>query len=529
MGHLRHASENPTAPFRRRDDTSSLAIADTVMTTKSNVQETTGLPAPRRAHLAILLLLCAGISIYGSWVPFHFASKSLFQALADFAQIKLFLPASRSDWAANFLLFLPVGFLGTGICQIDRGGPRRYWLLPVLLVTGISCMASVLLEFSQEWFPDRVPSVNDIGAQTIGALWGGIAWTVGGQPVVDWIRRWSATWEADQRLNNVLILAVATHLLSLSLPLDLTIRPSDLWHKYQGGRIRLVPFQNIVPESPEAWFELTFLMGGSALAGWLLMRLQSPRQGSRVKLILQLVLGGLAFCTLVELMQLLVFSRFSNVDDIILGSLSFVVGGLLLPWAAYEAGTRSLERFRYKQTLCLAIYLIWLFLFYWWPLDFTWNSASLMERGKHFFQLPFVVLHAGSYVHASAEILRKGCVFAMLAILIAAMLDERWLDGLSRRTVVLATWGGSLFLGMLIEAGQVAIPSRTADLTDVLLYGAGAACGTFLAAYLQGTKTREPHGTTLFQRSVASPKERWQKQPEIHGGGTVGRSQKSDP
>ena len=235
------------------------------------------------------------------------------------------------------------------------------------------------------------------------------------------------------------------------------------------------------------------------------MRLQSPRHGSRVTLILQLVLGGLAFCTLLELMQLLVYSRVSNVDDIILGCLGFVAGGLLLPWAAFDPGTLSRGRFRYKQTLCLAIYLVWLFLFYWWPLDFTWNSASLLERGKHFFQLPFVVLHAGSYVHASAEILRKGCVFAMLAIFIAGMLDERWLGGLARRSLILATWGGSLFLGMLIEAGQIAIPSRTADLTDVLLYGAGAACGTFLAAYLQGTKARQPHGTMLFRRSVAPP------------------------
>jgi VanZ family protein len=457
------------------------------MTIKSDFQETCR-PASRRVHLGLLLLLCAGISIYGSWIPFHFVSKSLSQALADFAQIKLIVLASRSDWAANFLQFLPVGFLGTGICQVDRGGPGRYWLIPVLLVTGISCAASVLLEFSQEWFPDRVPSLSDIGAQTIGSFWGAIAWTVGGQPAVNWTCRWSTTLGAGQRLNNVLILGVAIHVLSLALPLDLTIRPSDIWHKYKAGGVRLVPFQNLIPETSEAWLELPLLIGGSALAGWLLMNLQSSRGGSRLRLGLQLVLGGLAFCSLLEFMQLLVYSRACKVDDIILGTLGVVAGGFLLPWAAHDDKTRSPERLRYKKTLCLAIYLAWLFLFYWWPLDFTCDPASLVQRSKNFFQLPFVAMHAGSYVTASADIPRKGYLFAALAMLIAAMLNERSRRILSHRSLILATWGSSLFLGILIEAGQLAIPSRTADLTDVLLDGAGAACGSFLAAYLQGDK-----------------------------------------
>lgn len=37
----------------------------------------TGRSAPRREHLVVLLLLCLGISIYGSWAPFEFVSKSL--------------------------------------------------------------------------------------------------------------------------------------------------------------------------------------------------------------------------------------------------------------------------------------------------------------------------------------------------------------------------------------------------------------------------------------------------------------------
>jgi hypothetical protein len=83
---------------------------------------------PGATHLVLLLILCVGFSIYGSLVPFHFVSKSLLQAFTDFLQIKLFSlhHISRSDGTANFRLYLPIGFLGTGIYQLDRGGPGRY-------------------------------------------------------------------------------------------------------------------------------------------------------------------------------------------------------------------------------------------------------------------------------------------------------------------------------------------------------------------------------------------------------------------
>jgi hypothetical protein len=146
-----------------------------------------------------------------------------------------------------------------------------------LLITSIGLAASILLEFSQEWFPERVPSLMDVCAQCLGTLGGGIAWTPFGQQAIDWLRRWSKPLGTDQRLNNVLALAVVSHVLSLALPLDHTLRPSELWHKYQGGGILLRPFHNLVPQTPEAWLELPVLLGCSALAGWLWMRLQSDR------------------------------------------------------------------------------------------------------------------------------------------------------------------------------------------------------------------------------------------------------------
>ena len=85
-----------------------------------------------------------------------------------------------------------------------------------------------------------------------------------------------------------------------------------------------------------------------------------------------------------------------------------------------------------------------------------------------------------------------------------AMLEERRFGGLSRRSLLLATWGGCLLLGILIELGQVALPSRMADLTDIFLYGMGAGCGTLLAAYLRGSQVRGAEVPSAGERSEAT-------------------------
>jgi len=69
---------------------------------------------PRHSHFAALWLGFMAFAVYGSLAPFDFEPLAPAVALARFREV-LAAPltiASRSDWAANVLLFMPIGFFG---------------------------------------------------------------------------------------------------------------------------------------------------------------------------------------------------------------------------------------------------------------------------------------------------------------------------------------------------------------------------------------------------------------------------------
>ncbi len=81
-----------------------------------------------------LILRLAGIGylifvIYGSLVPLEYRARPFAEAWREFQNIRYLQLgiASRSDWVANLLLFIPLSFLWLGIFW-----PSRSFLLKVL-------------------------------------------------------------------------------------------------------------------------------------------------------------------------------------------------------------------------------------------------------------------------------------------------------------------------------------------------------------------------------------------------------------
>src|SRR5262249_53883540 len=146
---------------------------------------------------------------------------------------------SRSDWIANILLFLPLGFLVMGAGCCDRPQLGVVLFLPVVLL----CVAlSGIIEFTQLYFPPRVSSINDIAAESLGGALGALFWLLRGQWLTMAARRmWTAFGSrgtADLLLPCYLAFVVAIS----ALPFDFTISPVELWNKYKEGRVHLTPF-----------------------------------------------------------------------------------------------------------------------------------------------------------------------------------------------------------------------------------------------------------------------------------------------
>src|SRR4051812_24811129 len=85
------------------------------------------IPPPRRGHYVAIALAFVALALYGSLLPMEFQAVSWEDALLRFRQIPWLSPSfeSRSDWAANIFLFVPIGFFAAAALRVDRPGRLR--------------------------------------------------------------------------------------------------------------------------------------------------------------------------------------------------------------------------------------------------------------------------------------------------------------------------------------------------------------------------------------------------------------------
>lgn len=126
--------------------------------------------------MRLLCLLWAVFVVYGSLVPFDFTPvpwDEAWRRLTTAPMLNLGIE-SRADWVANGVLYLPVGFLTTGmLMQPDRRGLAQY-LTAGLLGFSSGAFLAVGVEFAQTAFPPRTVSRNDMAAEIIGTAIGAL-------------------------------------------------------------------------------------------------------------------------------------------------------------------------------------------------------------------------------------------------------------------------------------------------------------------------------------------------------------------
>ena len=376
------------------------------------------IPAPRRLHAGLLLTIFLGIATYGSFVPFKYVPKSYAAAWEQFQHVPFLQLGvdSRADWVANLLLFMPLGFLGLGIVRMDARRSLLWSGISFTLVVALGCVASITLEFCQVWFPNRTVSQNDIFAETTGAAVGAAIWLCFGERWLNQTRMWMIQLDPGHRLDTVLLLVMVAHVISSALPLDLTIHPRELWHKFRGGGVIYTPFQSLRNMQREDVLEMGALAGKCALVGWLAARVYYRRKQRGIGFG-YLFLQGFAFNLLVEFMQIFVISRSCDINDIAVGTMGFIGGGWFLPVHLRRPIDTTTWAQQLGRFLLWTSYLICLLAFFWYPFKFNFAAAEMQERWIGFFRVPFATLHAGAYFQALNEILRKTTMFAILVFL----------------------------------------------------------------------------------------------------------------
>lgn len=427
----------------------------------------------RRLVLIGGAVLFVAFAVYGSFVPFNLRRVPFYEALTTFKATR-FIPlglASRSDLVTNILLFVPVGFFMLGALAY------RTRLAPLLAipVLGVAFAISVAIEFGQIFVRGRTPSLNDVAAETIGAVVGVVLWMVVGSRVTDWL---AVFFQHDvagprERAFRVLGAYVGVWAVLAALPLDFTLRLQELAEKFRAGRVVLRPFAEFTLRDVGGTLLMAVPLGvfgvlWATLRGW-------PRPQC-------LGLGlGAAMVVAGEGLQLLSMSRTADVTDIVTGLAGVVIG---VAGARRWLATREVDagRFRLWPVVALTGWVLALIVRHWSPFDFVASGDFIRGRVPAFLQVPF----SGYYWGLAPAVLVDASTKLLMGIPVGAFLQlvwrpaRPWLSYLAAGAAVLI----SACIFLVIELGQLLLPSRFPDQTDVFIGTAGAIVGVGLVRVL---------------------------------------------
>jgi len=347
--------------------------------------------------------------------------------------------------------------------------------LAILTVLAAAVALSVGIEFTQIYFPPRTVSQNDLLAETIGALVGVALWCALGPRLMAWVDDWArgrGTPGAGERLLYVYLAGLFAYNL---LPLDLTVSPVEVFHKFREGRLVVIPFGGLPPQPMQALYDLATDVLIWVPVG-LLWRVGGRAPGRALR-------DGLLFGLLIEFLQLWVFSRVSDVTDVFTAGfgawLGALAGGRL--WRETQAVRDTGGSIDAAAVFSLLGILAWtgaLAAIFWYPFDFNTDGQFLRERVGALRSVPFTAYYYGTEFRAATEVLHKVLFFAPLGMLLGCALSAlRW------RHAWAWVFGVTIAAGVagVIEAVQLALPGKNADITDWVLECAGAIGGFWIA------------------------------------------------
>jgi glycopeptide antibiotics resistance protein len=459
----------------------------------------TGEASIRRSSLFLVALAYSLFVVYGSLVPLDFQALPLGEAIARFRQIR-FLQlgiGSRADWMANLLLFIPLAFLWTGALAHRRGPVAG--VVASVLVAGGAVVLSLAIEFTQLYFPQRTVSLNDLYAETLGGLIGIGLWWAFGARFADWLGGWRRArshLELAQRLTLVYLLLLFGYSL---LPLDLTISPVEVYHKFRDGKLNLLPFARLPAQPVHALYEL-----GSDSLLWLVPALLWRWSGRASSLKVWVSMAGAAL--LLEILQLFVYSRISDITDLFTAAAGAGLGTWLAGMARKQPSwQRSAAPGVMPIALPLLLAAVWTILVlavFWYPFEFRTDGAFLRGRLQQFLtRVPFEAYYFGTEYRAATEVMHKVLFFVPLGVLLGWFVSHlRYLWRGYATAAALLVVGG---IALLAVGGRLAQAEKNPDIMDVFLQWLGGGLGFATIRILLGRTLPAGQGRKPAARTKA--------------------------
>jgi VanZ family protein len=441
----------------------------------------------------LALLLYAAFVVYGSLVPLDYHPRPLQGAWLAFQRIPYLRlgVASRADWVANILLYVPLAFLGSAtVATSVRTASGR--LLGITFVVIACVLLAFGVEFAQLFFPPRTVSQNDLIAETIGTLLGAGIWLLFGRRLLALSQRlsWGGahSWRALAALYGIGYLAYSL------FPFDFLVTAAEWRAKLaQTGHLGWLlagSCGGAVNCSVKLGAEVMLAAPLGALLG-----LAFPRIGFRFAFLLGCTLGFA-----IELMQMALASGISQGFSILTRGLGMAWGVALQHRFRVEWLTRHARLLRRALVFTFPFYVALLALLngFAGKLDPLWVARQKLAETRF---LPFYYHYFTSETVALANLLGQGGTYAVIG-------GAFWLAEPVRRRGGLA---GSLafVIAFAVEALKLFLPGKKPDPTNLLIAFAAAFIANTLLGLLTGSGAPPPAAAPGPSMAVPRNVRRW--------------------
>jgi VanZ family protein len=184
-----------------------------------------------------------------------------------------------------------------------------------------------------------------------------------------------------------------------------------------------------------------------------------------------------------EAAQVFVRSRTADVVDFLV-NVSGAATGVLLAIQLVPHRRGSYGRARRRRVLggALAVMAGLYVVYNWSPFDFTWSSAIVEGRASRLWAVPFASYYQNAEFKALSDATVKLCLSAPFGILIQLLIGRPAQSAASMAAVV-----ASAIFFAVVETGQLLLPSRFPDNTDVLLATGGVLAAMHLTRRFQAS------------------------------------------
>jgi glycopeptide antibiotics resistance protein len=192
-----------------------------------------------------------------------------------------------------------------------------------------------------------------------------------------------------------------------------------------------------------------------------------------------------------ELVQILVVNRVADVTDVMTGSLGIWLGIVMtaryadLPDRPAVGGGLGVGRRAMAAVVCSLAWTGVLAFYHWKPFAFDLTPAHVRERMQQMSLLPLRQYQFETGAQLLAQALLKGGLGIPLGLCLAFGTAGLWRDVPYGETL---RWTLALAIAVLvfgvIEAGQLFLPHRVPDVTDVLWGALGTAAGLRIAGLI---------------------------------------------